>query len=218
MTKKTRRRYSDEFKAEAVNMVRGEGYAISEAARRLDIDRSLLDRWCRQQRDREVKDIHDQKRGSYGSRRMANELHRRGHAVGRYQGRSLMQEADIACRQRRRYRHTTDSDHALPVAPNLLRRQFTVPEPNQAWVADITAIWTLEGWLYLAAVLDLYDRQVIGWAMADHMKASPTLDALEMAFGRRRLLEEGSITRFAAASTHHMRIANDWFSKGSWPP
>ncbi|QFT84147.1 Integrase core domain protein (plasmid) [Halomonas sp. THAF12] len=97
-----------------------------------------------------------------------------------------MQEAGVACRQRRRYRHTTDSDHGLPVAPNLLKRQFTVPEPNQAWVADITAIWTLEGWLYLAAVLDLYDRQVIGWAMADHMKTSLTLDALEMAIGRRR--------------------------------
>ncbi len=87
--------------------------------------------------------------------------------VGRYQARSLMQEADVACRQRRRYRHTTDSGHGLPVAPNLLKRQFTVAEPNQAWLADITAIWTLEGWLYLAAVLDLYDRQVIGWAMAD---------------------------------------------------
>lgn len=93
---------------------------------------------------------------------MAKELRRRGHTVGRYQARSLMQEAGVACRQRRRYRHTTDSDHGLPVASNLLKRQFTVPEPNQAWVADITAIWTLEGWLYLAAVLDLYDRQVIG--------------------------------------------------------
>ena len=117
---------------------------------------------------------------------MAKELRRRGHTVGRYQARSLMQEAGVACRQRRRYRHTTDSDHGLPVAPNLLKRQFTVPEPNQAWVADITAIWTLEGWLYLAAVLDLYDRQVIGWAMADHMKTSLTLDALEMAIGRRQ--------------------------------
>lgn len=134
----------------------------------------------------EIRDIHDQKRGSYGSRRMAKALQRRGYIVGRHQARSLMQEANVTCRQRRRHRHTTDSDHGLPVAPNLLMRQFTVPEPNQAWVADITAIWTLEGWLYLAAVLDLYDRQVIGWAMADHMKASLTLDALEMAVGRQR--------------------------------
>jgi transposase InsO family protein len=84
----------------------------------------------------EVRDIHDQKRGSYGSRRMAKELQRRGHSVGRYQARSLMQDADATCRQRRRWRHTTDSEHGLPVAPNLLKRQFTVPEPNQAWVAD----------------------------------------------------------------------------------
>lgn len=72
------------------------------------------------------------------------------------------------------------------MVPNLLKRQFTVPEPNQAWVADITAIWTLEGWLYLAAVLVLYDHRVIGWAMAAHMKTSFTLDALEMAIDRRR--------------------------------
>lgn len=159
----------------------------------MDVSRSGFYAWRQREPDeqrqclhREVKDIHDQKRGSYGSRRMAKELRRRGHTVGRYQARSLMQEAGVACRQRRRYQHTTDSDHGLPVAPNLLKRQFTVPEPNQAWVADITAIWTLEGWLYLAAVLDLYDRQVIGWAMADHMKTSLTLDALEMAIGRRR--------------------------------
>lgn len=72
------------------------------------------------------------------------------------------------------------------MAPNLLNRQFSVATPNQAWVADITAIWTLEGWLYLAAVLDLHDRQLVGWAMADHIRTQLVLDALEMAVGRRR--------------------------------
>ena len=134
----------------------------------------------------EVREIHRRKRGSYGSRRMARELRRRGYDVGRYQARSLMQEAGVAARQRRRWRHTTDSEHSLPVAPNLLSRQFMVAEPNRVWVADITAIWTLEGWLYLAAVLDLHDRQLVGWAMADHMRTPLVLDALEMAVGRRQ--------------------------------
>jgi len=134
----------------------------------------------------EVREIHCQKRGSYGSRRMARELRRRGYNVGRYQARSLMQEAGVEARQRRRWRHTTDSEHRLPVAPNLLNRQFMVADPNQVWVADITAIWTLEGWLYLAAVLDLHDRQLVGWAMADHMRTQLVLDALEMAVGRRQ--------------------------------
>ncbi len=135
---------------------------------------------------REVRGIHRRKRGSYGSRRMAKELRRCGYEVGRYQARSLMREAGVEARQRRRWRHTTDSQHTLPVAPNLLNRQFMVAAPNRAWVADITAIWTLEGWLYLAAVLDLHDRQLVGWAMADHMRTQLVLDALEMAVGRRQ--------------------------------
>lgn len=134
----------------------------------------------------EVREIHRQKRGSYGSRRMARELRRRGYDVGRCQARSLMREAGVEARQRRRWRHTTDSEHSLPVAPNLLNRQFMVAAPNRAWVADIVLIWTLEGWLYLAAVLDLHDRQLVGWSMADHMRTPLVLDALEMAVGCRQ--------------------------------
>ena len=130
--------------------------------------------------------IHKQKRGSYGSRRMARELQRRGESVGRSQARSLMREAGVQARQRRRWRATTDSGHGYPVAPDRLQRRFLVPVPNCFWVADITAVWTLEGWLYLAAVLDLYDRQVVGWAMAGHMRTELVLAALAMAVGRRR--------------------------------
>lgn len=133
-----------------------------------------------------VQAIHQRKRGSYGSRRMSLALRQEGHAVGRYQARSLMREADVECRQRRRYRVTTDSTHGRPVAENLLARQFEVETANRVWCADITAIWTLEGWLYLAAVLDLHDRQVVGYAMAAHMRTELTLKALEMALGRRR--------------------------------
>jgi len=133
-----------------------------------------------------VRAIHEQKRGSYGSRRMARELRRRGEPVGRSQARSLMREAGVEARQRRRWRTTTDSDHGYPVAPDRLQRRFLVSEPDRFWVADITAVWTLEGWLYLAAVLDLYDRQVVGWAMAGHMRTELVLAALDMAVGRRR--------------------------------
>lgn len=132
-----------------------------------------------------VRAIHRRKRGSYGSRRMARALQRQGWTVGRYQARSLMHAAGVECRQRRRWRATTDSQHGHAVAPNRLQRCFAVNEPDRVWVADLTAIWTLEGWLYLAAVLDLHDRQVIGWAMAGHMRTELVLDALEMALGRR---------------------------------
>lgn len=130
--------------------------------------------------------IHARTRGSYGSRRMAKALQREGFAVGRSQARSLMREAGVKCRQRRRWRCTTDSKHAQTVAPNRLQREFWVAEPNRVWVADLTAIWTLQGWLYLAAVLDLHDRQLIGWAMAGHMRTELALKALNMALGHRR--------------------------------
>ena len=243
MSKQTRRRYTDEFKADAVRLVESEGYGLTEAARRLGVERSCLARWRREVRgeapvkaepvsteekdaelrrlrekvrkllmerdifkkgdgllrervelrypfieaekavypvkvlchvtqvsrsgfsdwvrrgdtdsEREqlvgrVREIPKRKRGSFGSRRMAPALQRDGFAEGRHQARNLMQEAEVDCRQRRRYRSTTDSGHGRPVAPNLLVRQFEVADPNRAWCADITAIWTLEGWLYLA--------------------------------------------------------------------
>lgn len=133
-----------------------------------------------------VKALHHAKRGCLGSRRMATRLQRQGYGVGGYQARSLMREAGVVCRQRRRTRTTTIADHRRPVAPNRLARRFDVAMPNRVWCADITALWTVRGWLYLAAVLDLGDRQVVGWAMADHMRTELTTKALDMALGRRR--------------------------------
>ena len=133
-----------------------------------------------------VRSIHAAKRGSYGSRRMAQALQREGYGVGRHQARTLMREAGVRCRQRRRRCVTTHSDPRQAVAPNLVQRQFEVEQANRIWVGDITAVWTLEGWLYVAAVLDLHDRQLIGWSMADHMRTELVISALEMAWGRRR--------------------------------
>lgn len=119
---------------------------------------------------------------------MAKALSAQGNPIGRYKVRRLMRQNGIACKQRRRYTVTTQSDHALTVAENLLNRNFFVERPNLKWVSDITYLWTAEGWVYIAAVLDLFSRRVVGWAMADHMRADLVEDALNMAKIRRQPL------------------------------
>ena len=102
-----------------------------------------------------------------------------------------MRENGISARLRRKWRSTTNSRHGLPVAPNDLDRNFQAAEPDRVWATDITYIWTLEGWLYLAVVLDLFSRRIIGWSMADHMRTELALGALDMAIGNR--LPEGTL-------------------------
>jgi len=134
----------------------------------------------------EVKAVAQQSHYSYGSRRMSKQLRAKGYEVGRYQARTLMRKAGVECRQRRRYRVTTVSTHRLAIAENTLNRAFTAEHANQKWVADITSLWTQEGWVYLAAILDLFSRRIVGWAVADHMRESLVASALEMALKRRR--------------------------------
>ncbi len=133
-----------------------------------------------------IRQIHSETRGSYGSRRTSARLRSNGHDVGRYRARSLMKKAGIFVKRRRRFRITTDSKHDLPVAPNLLNRNFNVDRPDTVWCSDITYLWTMEGWLYLAVIIDLFSRKVIGWAMSNRMKASLVKDALSMAYWRRK--------------------------------
>ena len=134
-----------------------------------------------------VKAIAAETRSSYGSRRMAKQLQDDGFAVGRYKARRLMQQAAVTVRRPKPHHPvTTDSRHGYAVAPNLLARQFTVGQPNQVWVGDITYVWTAEGWLYVAVLLDLYARKVVGWAMSSHVDAALVQEALRMALGRRR--------------------------------
>jgi transposase InsO family protein len=134
-----------------------------------------------------VKAIAGQTGQSYGSRRMAKQLQAEGCTIGRYKARQLMQEAGVAVR-RPTYRRplTTQSRHGYGIAPNLLARQFDVEKPDRVWVGDITYLWTAEGWLYLAVLLDLYSRKVVGWAMSAHIDASLVQAALQMAVGRRQ--------------------------------
>lgn len=122
---------------------------------------------------------------SYGSRRVRMALAQRGVQMGRFRVRRLMRENGLRPVWKRKFVNTTDSKHDYPVAQNLLDRQFTVAQPNQAWVSDITYIRTRQGWLYLAAVMDLYSRKIVGWAMAPTMPAELVAAALRMAVQQR---------------------------------
>jgi putative transposase len=139
----------------------------------------------------EIRAVHAQFKARYGSPRMHKELVARGHGCCVNTVAKLMREAGIAAKTARKFRcTTTDSAHDLPVAENLLDRQFDPDSPNEAWVADITYVPTREGWLYLAAVEDLYSRRVVGWSMAEHLQSRLVVDALAMAV-QRRLPDEG---------------------------
>ena len=109
-----------------------------------------------------IKAIHAELKGIYGSPRMVRELRNRGFPASKERVERLMRENDIRARHKKRYKVTTDSKHNLPIAPNLLDRNFTPSAPNQVWTSDITYLWTDEGWLFLAIVLDLFNREVIG--------------------------------------------------------
>lgn len=123
---------------------------------------------------------------SYGSRRLKTELNRQGVKIGRHKVRTLMRECQLKPVWKPKFMDTTDSRHDLPVYENVLNRHFKPQAPNQAWVADITYIRTRAGWLYLAAVLDLYSRKIVGWAMAPTMPASLGCTALHVAVCQRQ--------------------------------
>jgi putative transposase len=141
---------------------------------------------------------------TYGVRRMKKALNLLGYPVGKQMTRSLMTEAGVKVKQRKKYKVTTNSDHKQPVFENVLKREFNTQKPDQAWVSDITYIWTQEGWLYLAVVLDLYSRKVVGWSMNSRMNARLVCDALTMAIWQRKP-DEGLI--------HHSDRGSQYASK-----
>jgi putative transposase len=122
---------------------------------------------------------------AYGSRRLRTVLRQDGMVIGRYRIRGLMKKHSLRPVWKRKFVHTTDSKHELPVSANILARQFDVARPNQVWVCDITYLRTRSGWLYLAAVMDLYARKIVGWAMAPEMPAELVCAALQMAIASR---------------------------------
>jgi transposase InsO family protein len=133
-----------------------------------------------------IRRIFAQFRGRYGAPRIQRELAREGLAASRKRIARLMREAGLKAKGRRKYKATTDSEHSLPVAPNLLERDFHAEQPDTVWVSDITYIWTLQGWMYLAVIIDLYSRKVVGWSLDERMTASLVCSALDAAVRLRR--------------------------------
>jgi putative transposase len=132
-----------------------------------------------------IKVAFDESRRTYGSPRIHRELIAHGFEVSRSRVEREMRAMGLLARRPKRFRVTTDSDHDMPVAENALGRKFDVSQPNRVWATDITYVWTREGWLYLAVMIDLFSRRVVGWATANHMRTSLVLNALRMALGRR---------------------------------
>jgi putative transposase len=133
-----------------------------------------------------VREIAKASDDSYGSRRMKKSLNTLSYPVSRNKARKLMREAGVQVKHRKKYKVTTNSNHKQPVFDNVLDREFDVAQPDQVYVGDITYLWTQEGWLYLAVVIDLYSRKVVGWSMGSRMKAQLVCDALMMAIWLRR--------------------------------
>jgi transposase InsO family protein len=133
-----------------------------------------------------IKEIFDQSRASYGSRRIVKELDNDGRKIGRYKVRRIMRQMGLKAKTPKRFKLTTNSRHSFAVAPNVLDRNFDVDTPNKVWTADISYVWTFEGWLYLAIIMDLHSRQIVGWAMDKRMKKDLALNALSMAYWQRK--------------------------------
>ena len=134
----------------------------------------------------EIRVIHRESRETYGSPSIWDALMKRGHGVGEHRIARLMRAEGIRAKTVKKWRATTQSNHRLPVAENTLNRQFTAEPPNRVWAGDITYVWTTEGWLYLAVVLDLYSRAVIGWAMGHRLTVDLAEQALTMALANRK--------------------------------
>ena len=135
---------------------------------------------------KEIKAIHAKSHETYGSPRVHAELVNRGFRIGKNRVARLMQVENIQSRRKKKRQSTTDSRHNYPIAPNLLQQNFQAAIPNEKWLSDITYIPTAEGWLYLAAILDLFSRKIVGWAMEDHMESELVELAFQMAVNNRQ--------------------------------
>lgn len=171
-------------------------YPVRELCLVLQVTRSGFYAWCRGQETarqaanrlltEEIRRVHQQKKGRYGSPRITEQLRRQGHRCNHKRVERLMRQNGLrGCSSRKRRVCTTDSDHDQPVAPNLLLERAAPSRPNEVWVADITYVPTAQGWLFLAAVMDLYSRQILGWSVWENLQAGGPLQALKRALVRR---------------------------------
>jgi len=170
-------------------------FGVKELCRAAGASRSGYYAWAKRQRASralsderllvEIRAIYKRKRRRYGSPRVYNELKARGVRTSEKRVARLMRQDGLIARRKRRFRRTTNSNHKHPIAPNLLEQNFTASEPNRVWVGDITYVWTLQGWLYVAVLIDLYSRRVVGWAASRRITRELALRALAMAVARR---------------------------------
>lgn len=179
-----------------------EQFSVMRMAKVLAVSRSGFYYWLKHrheisQRDRArtlrditVKKAFEASKGRDGARRIQVELAEQGNKHNLKTISDSMKRQSLVAKAARKFKVTTDSKHSLPVAPNLLEQDFTADAPNQKWAGDITYLMTSEGWLYLAVIIDLYSRQVVGWSMGNRMTANLVGDALKMALFRRGLPEE----------------------------
>ena len=133
-----------------------------------------------------IKEVFMESRCNYGTRRIRHVLQSQGVEISRRRVGNLMKIQGLSCKTKRKFKLTTDSNHPYAISPNLLKRNFTAVHPDQKYVGDITYIWPAEGWLYLATVIDLYSRRIVGWSMDKNMKAKLVNDALLMALWERK--------------------------------
>ena len=169
---------------------------IFEVARSGFYERQARREACRQRAEAQtafdslVKDLFVQFKQKYGAPRLANELGVLGKPADKKTVAASLRRQGLRAKAARKFKATTNSKHNLPVSPNLLNQDFTASKPNQKWVGDITYLWTDEGWMYLATVIDLFSRKVVGWAMSDRMTAELACDALMMALWRRKMPQQ----------------------------
>ena len=173
-----------------------EEFEVSVMCDVLEVSRSGFYAWCERPASEralaneallvEIKRIFAENRCLYGPVRVWKALQEQGIPCGKGRVERLMRENGIRVQPKKRYTVTTQADESKIPAPNLLDRDFSAEKPNRKWVADITYIWTQEGWLYLAGVMDLFSRRIVGWAMAEHMTAQLVCDAFDMAIQQRK--------------------------------
>jgi putative transposase len=171
-------------------------FRISTMCRVLSVSRSGYYGWLRSVESKrelsngallsEIRAVHAKSRGTYGCRRVHQQLKARHQSCSKNRVARLMRVNGIKSRRARKFRATTDSRHSFPVAPNLLERQFAADAPNRIWASDITYVPTEEGWLYVASVMDLYSRMIVGWSMGERLSRDLAMDALKMAIRQRK--------------------------------
>lgn len=172
-------------------------FPVTMMCRILQVGRSGFYAWCfrpqslRAKDDRrlkvQIRASHEASKRRYGSPRIHKDLKADGEQVSRKRVARLMKEEGIVGRKKKRFIRTTDSKHHLPVAPNILEREFTAEKPNQRWVGDISYLRTIEGWMFLAVLIDLFSRRVVGWSIHDSLETAVASRAFEMARNTRQL-------------------------------